>query len=164
MPEPHERLNEAMNQRRLALRMNWRELAQAAGISYEALRAIRRGDYRPTELTSRGLDEALRWEHGSVFSVLNGGTPTLAGATATSEGGPFAARDLGSAPEQQPTLSSRELDILQDLIEMTAARLNLSPEEADEAYRRARLKIEEQRAAEGRNDPPTAPRSSRSAS
>ncbi|MFJ4515248.1 helix-turn-helix domain-containing protein [Streptomyces sp. NPDC088816] len=162
MPEPHERLNEAMNQRRLALRMNWRELAQAAGISYEALRAIRRGDYRPTELTSRGLDEALQWEHGSVFVVLNGGTPKLAGAPATSEGGHLATRDPAS--ENQPPLSSRELDILQDMIEMTAARLGLSPEEADEAYRRARLKLEEQRAAEERNDPPATPRSRRSAS
>ena len=42
--KPHERLDEAMNQRRLELRLNWRQLADAAGISYTALRAIRRGD------------------------------------------------------------------------------------------------------------------------
>jgi hypothetical protein len=75
MPEPHERLNEAMNERRLELRMNWREVAQAAQISYEALRAIRRGGYRPTELTARGVDEALRWASGSVYAILAGGEP-----------------------------------------------------------------------------------------
>lgn len=151
MPEPHERLNEAMNQRRLALRMNWRGVAQAAGISYEALRAIRRGDYRPTELTARGLDDALEWMPGSLFAILDGGDPVPAEAAATE----------GPTPETPATMTSRELEILQDLIESTAGRLGLSPEEADEAYRRARMKIGERRAAEERPDDPPARRRGR---
>ncbi|MFJ5156371.1 helix-turn-helix domain-containing protein [Streptomyces sp. NPDC088353] len=155
MPEPHERLGEAMNQRRLALRMNWREVAQAAGISYEALRAIRRGDYKPTELTARGLDEALQWEHGSVVAVLRGDDPTPAGAqTASPEGGHPGARD--ARPEAE--LSSRELDILQGLIASTVETLGLSPEEAEEAFRRARRQIEERRAAERESNNPRSQR------
>jgi DNA-binding XRE family transcriptional regulator len=76
MPEPHERLEEAMKQRRLDLRMNWRELASAAGISYEALRSIRRGDYRPSDITARDLDDALKWKRGGVLGLLdNTGEP-----------------------------------------------------------------------------------------
>lgn len=75
MSEPYERLDSAMNARRLDLRMNWREVSTAAGISYEALRGIRRGDYRPSELTARALDDALRWERGSVEAILAGGDP-----------------------------------------------------------------------------------------
>lgn len=72
MPEPHERLEEAMKARRLDLRMNWRELAEAAHISYEALRSIRRGDYRPSDITARDLDDALQWERGGVLGLLDG--------------------------------------------------------------------------------------------
>lgn len=77
MPRPHERLDRAMNERRLQLRprLNWRQVAEAANISYTALRAIRRGAYRPAELTALALDEALQWGHGSVYALLDGGEP-----------------------------------------------------------------------------------------
>jgi DNA-binding XRE family transcriptional regulator len=78
MPEPHDRLSERMRVRRIELRMNWAELARAANISYEALRSIRRGDYRPGDITARDLDDALGWRRGSVYAVLDGGEPTLA--------------------------------------------------------------------------------------
>lgn len=70
--EPHERLSAAMNERRLDLGLQWRELSQGAGISDEALRAIRRGDYRPSELTARRLDDQLQWSRGTVMAVLDG--------------------------------------------------------------------------------------------
>lgn len=69
--EPHERLSQAMNDRRLELRLQWKQLAAGAGISPESLGAIRRGDYRPSELTARGIEETLRWRHGSVYEVLD---------------------------------------------------------------------------------------------
>lgn len=72
MPEPHERLERAMQARRLHLRKNWREMAAAAHISYEALRSIRRGDYRPSEITAQDLDDAFRWEHGATLALLDG--------------------------------------------------------------------------------------------
>lgn len=65
--EPHERLAEAMSNRRLELRMTWKQVAAVAGISVEALGAIRRGTYKPTDLTARGLDDALQWGHGTVL-------------------------------------------------------------------------------------------------
>jgi len=68
---PHERLAQAMDDRRLDLRLRWTDIADAARISTEALRAIRRGQYRPSELTARALDEAMRWSPGSTMRVLN---------------------------------------------------------------------------------------------
>lgn len=76
MGTPHERLDAAMNERRLDLRMKWRKVADGAGVSYEALRAIRKGEYHPSELTRRGIDDTLRWKPGSVADVLAGGDPS----------------------------------------------------------------------------------------
>lgn len=77
MSEPHERLDEAMEERRLKLRMSWAQLARAAEISPQALRAIRRGEYRPSRLTAQAMDRALGWEEGSVEMILLGGEPVV---------------------------------------------------------------------------------------
>lgn len=73
--EPHERLNEAMNRRRLELRRHWKQVAADAGISTESLSAIRRGDNRPSELTAHGIDTALGWESGSTEDIYKRGLP-----------------------------------------------------------------------------------------
>lgn len=152
MPQPHERLDEAMNQRRLALRMTWRDVSQAAGISYEALRAIRRGEYRPTELTARSLEEALQWTHGSLLNVLDGGEPS-----------PTEERSAGvSADRRAPTArpggaTEQELELLRRAITALAKELRLSPDEAEEAFRRARQDIERPRPGESEDPPEGAP-------
>lgn len=76
MSEPHERLNKAMTARRLDLGVTWKDIAAAAQMSDVAVRSIRRGDYRPKDITARRLDEALKWPHGTVEAILDG---TLAG-------------------------------------------------------------------------------------
>lgn len=79
MSEPHERLGQAMNARRLDLRKQWKDIATGAKISTAALGAIRRGEYKPSALTARGIEDALDWEHGSVDAILAGGEPTPVG-------------------------------------------------------------------------------------
>lgn len=148
MPQPHERLDKVMNARRLELRMTWRELAQAAEVSYEALRAIRKGDYRPAELTARALDEALQWMPGSVYAVLDGGEPVTVETQASLEqaasehaDGRAAAREA-EARQTAPTLD-QELELASRLMAAQVRELGLSPEDADEAWRRARRRIEQ---------------------
>lgn len=131
--EPYERLDEAMEARRLQLRVNWRQLADAAGISYTALRAIRRGDYRPTALTARGLDEALQWTPGSVFAILDGGD-----LTNLEDARPEAGEPAG----EEPADLAEELSLAQRLLSATIREMKLSPEEADEVWRRVRLELE----------------------
>lgn len=70
--KPHERLDKAMDARRLALGLSWNQLAGKAGMSSEALRAIRRGKNRGRDLTRHKLDEALLWEPGTLDAVFEG--------------------------------------------------------------------------------------------
>lgn len=138
--KPFERLDEAMNQRRLQLRMNWRELAEAADISYTALRAIRRGSYRPTELTAQDLDAALQWAPGSVHAILDGGQPTAVGA----EGAPDRTREPRPDSSVAPAATSpleQELELASRLMAAQVKELGLSPDEAAEAWRRAQARI-----------------------
>jgi transcriptional regulator with XRE-family HTH domain len=76
MSEPHERLDQAMNTRRLDLGKQWKDIAGEAGISTAALGAIRRGEYRPSQLNARRLEDALQWAHGSIETVYADGEPT----------------------------------------------------------------------------------------
>lgn len=132
MPEPHERLDEAMNQRRLELRLNWRDVAKGAGISYEALRAIRRGDSKPTELTARALDETLRWMPGSVYVVLNGGTPTTVEAWEAEHESP-------SAEAISPS------EALRRMVRASAKELGMTPDDVNETMRLVRQDLDTER-------------------
>lgn len=77
MTEPYERLDEALDQRRVDLDLTWRELADAARMSEPALRAIRRGTYAPSIRTKRRLELAAGWQRGSIDAILKGGEPVL---------------------------------------------------------------------------------------
>jgi len=73
MAEAFKRLDRVMDQRRVELRMSWRDVAQVAGISEAALRTIRRGRHAPTDLTAAHIDDALQWSAGTVKRILAGG-------------------------------------------------------------------------------------------
>ncbi|MCM8550026.1 hypothetical protein [Streptomyces sp. STCH 565 A] len=145
MSEPHELLDEAMTERRLELRMNWRQLAEAADISYEALRAIRRGDYRPAELTARGLDEGLRWALGSVYAVLDGRKPVRLEDHAQQAAG---------TPETATPALTEEVEVARRAIAALVDALKLTPEQAEEAFRRVQTDIVRTRTGEGADEPP----------
>ena len=76
-PQARERLEQLMDARRLDLDMNWRDVAQRAGISYEAIRALRSGPGGIRSLTARKIDRALQWKPGSLERILDGGDPEL---------------------------------------------------------------------------------------
>ena len=84
MPESPHRLDAAMDARRLDLHLSWRDVAREADISYETLRAVRRGENSPSPLTTRDIERALHWAAGSVDAVLGGSDPDpLEGASTT---------------------------------------------------------------------------------
>ena len=85
--EPRHRLDVLMDERRGELRLRWRDVAVLAGISYEAIRAIRKGGGDIRMLTQRGLEDALQWEPGSIRSVLDGGDPVPRAVRAITEYG-----------------------------------------------------------------------------
>lgn len=124
MPDPHTLLNDAMNRRRMELGLQWRDLAAAAGISYEALRAIRRGSSKPADLTAHRLEEALQWEPGAVRSALSGQEPRLRPVEPT------------DSPPPPPGLSPSEA--LRHVISGSAQRLGLGVDDLDEVFRAVR--------------------------
>lgn len=71
-PQTRDRLNALVEERRLSLGITWRELARSAGVSYEAVRALRRGPGGIAELTARKLDRALQWQGGSIAAIISG--------------------------------------------------------------------------------------------
>lgn len=86
MTEAFERLDRVMNQRRVELRMSWRDVAQAAGISEAALRTIRRGRHTPTDLTAAHIEDALQWQPGTLQRILTGGLGRRMGTDAIRAG------------------------------------------------------------------------------
>ncbi|MFG2699570.1 hypothetical protein [Streptomyces sp. NPDC048386] len=134
MTEPFERLDEAMNRRRLELRLKWIGVAQAAGVSYTALNAIRKGTYRPAELTAYAIDEALRWKAGSVYAILDGGSPEPVG-----EGEGEAGRVV-QAPGGTAALSPGEA--LRRVVRASALELGVSAEGVDEVLQLVRRDLE----------------------
>lgn len=75
MSEQLSPLDGEMNARRLQLGLAWKEVAKSAGISYETLRAVRKGETTAAPLTLRKIEQALRWAQGSISQVEQGGKP-----------------------------------------------------------------------------------------
>lgn len=73
---PHKRLDRIMNDRRLKLDLDWKQVAEQAGISVQTIDAIRKGRNRPTERTWRNVCRALQWKSIRFEDVLAGGAPT----------------------------------------------------------------------------------------
>ena len=75
-------------------------------MSYEGLRAIRKGERRPNAVTRARLESALQWESGSVDAVLAGGEPT-------------------PVDTSQPKRTDRdELDAVEEILQAALAEIN----------------------------------------
>lgn len=74
-----QRLEQAMNERRLDLGMRWNEVARRAGVSTETLFRFRKG--LRTEETTHAVERALQWQRGSVDIILAGGQPSADAGT-----------------------------------------------------------------------------------
>lgn len=81
-----------MEERRLELNLEWRDVAKHGELSYETLRALRRSG-KASALSKRRIETALLWLPGSVDAVLAGGEPAVAVA-AKVDGQAVTARDL----------------------------------------------------------------------
>lgn len=71
MDDTRKRLDEAMDRRRLELRIRWVEVARRAGMSVTNLNLIRKGKIAITDLAAANLEDALELEGGSIRAVLD---------------------------------------------------------------------------------------------
>ncbi|MFD9706178.1 hypothetical protein [Lentzea sp. NPDC059081] len=125
--EARRRLDDAMDERRLELELEWREVADRGGITYETLRAARRGKRNIPTRTRRAIEQALDWESGSVLDVLAGRRATPLGRARTP-----AADEILEARERILAASPQELVRMRSVVEEV-----LSKDEADEFMTRA---------------------------
>lgn len=123
--DARKRLDAAMDARRLELDLEWREVAEHGGITYETLRAARRGAGNIPTKTRRAIERGLRWAPGSVTEVL-------AGRAATPQGRVLIAGDVAEARERILSATPQQLVEMRGLVEEV-----LGKEEADEFMARA---------------------------
>lgn len=80
------RLGRLIRQRRKALGMRSQvDLAVASGIGRSTIQKLEWGTASPERKTMRMVEEALRWQEGSVTAVLAGGDPTPTAQDADAE-------------------------------------------------------------------------------
>lgn len=70
------RLAQHMDERRTEIGLRWADVATAAGLTTEGIRNVRYGSGEIRALTRAALERALRWEQGSISTILRGGQPT----------------------------------------------------------------------------------------
>lgn len=75
MDADRQRLADAMEDRRLQLRLKWIEVARRAEMSESNLVRIRKGEIALTPLAARAIEDALEWEAKSIEGVLRGEAP-----------------------------------------------------------------------------------------
>jgi hypothetical protein len=143
MTSPHERLDAAIEDRRLDLEMSWTEVAETARIAAVTLRNIRRGRNQPSALNKRRLENALRWTPGSVDAILAGGEPTTLGAELSDSG---LADDTPPVVNHDPELKklfdeAKDDPVLREAL-LSVARLRevrrRPPDNGDDSRRRQR--------------------------
>lgn len=121
----------ATERRRVELGKKWKHVYEEAGLTHQTLNRWRNG--APVDpLTDRALSRALHWAPGAREAIAEGRTPDPLGPS-------------GEAPRTDgaplPPLD-QELALAQRLLAATVREMHLSPEEADEVWRRVRLEIE----------------------
>ena len=110
------RLADAMNERRLELRLQWNDVAERADISTETLRKVRH-DQPMSPLTQTNLEHALQWERCSIDTILDGGEPIPTESREELPGSSFEERER-ARQEKVDELVSRLDDITRELKEL----------------------------------------------
>lgn len=132
MPEERAALDfwEITNLRRVELGKKWKDVLAETGLSHETLNRWRKA-LKVDPLTDRAFERALLWESGARAAAAEGRQPEPVAST--------------QAPTVEPTPLpplDQELGLAQRLLAATIREMDLSPEEADEVWRRVRREIE----------------------
>lgn len=68
--ESRAQLDQWMDERRLELRLTWRQVARKAGMSTQNLLRIRKGEISISWNAADGIEDALRWPRGSIEAAV----------------------------------------------------------------------------------------------
>jgi hypothetical protein len=147
MREAADRLVVATDARRIELGKKWKQVYTEAGVTHQTLNRWRNG-HPVALLTERALERALEWAPGAREAIVAGREPT----------------PLDEAPSDtlhiSPTLE-QELELAARLMAAQVQALGLSPEEAEEAWRRAQEAVTQSHLASPESTPEAHPEASR---
>jgi hypothetical protein len=139
MREAADLLVAATEARRIELGKKWKQVYTEAGVTHQTLNRWRNG-HPVALLTERALERALEWGPGARQAIIAGQPPIpLDEAPATT---------LHISPSLE-----QELDFAARLMAAQVREMGLSPEEADEAWRRAQERITQSHQAPTREAP-----------
>lgn len=146
MREAADLLLAATDARRVELGKRWKQVYTEAGLTHQTLNRWRNG-LAVDPLTERAFERALQWGPGARESIAARRQPQP--LEWTPEETP--SRQGDADEEAGPTLS-QELALASRILLATVREIGLSPDEAEEAWRRARLEIERTHKAKTRDE------------
>lgn len=123
----------ATETRRVQLGKKWKQVYEEAGLTHQTLNRWRNG-HGVDPLTERALERALQWAPGARQAIAAGLPPE----ELDGDGSPAVAP--ADTPPGTPTLD-QELELAARLMAAQVRELGLSPDEAEEAWERARVRI-----------------------
>lgn len=131
---------EITNLRRVELGKKWKDVLAETELSHETLNRWRKG-LKVDPLTDRAFERALLWAAGAREAAAAGVGPQVLSEPITESG-----------PPATPSLS-QELEVARQAIAALVDGLKLTPEQAEEAFRRVQADIVRTH-TEGPSEPP----------
>lgn len=122
----------ATEARRVQLGKKWKQVYEEAGLTHQTLNRWRNG-HGVDPLTERALERALSWAPGARAAIAAGLSPGELDSAST----PAPPNETYAA---SPSLE-QELELAARLMAAQIRELGLSPDEAEEAWERARARI-----------------------
>lgn len=142
MREAADLLVAATDARRVELGKRWKQVYEEAGLTHQTLNRWRNG--HPVDpLTERALERALAWAPGARESIAAGRTPAVLN---------FEPTEQQEAPQSAPTLAE-EVEVARRAIAALVDALQLTPGQAEEAFRRVQADIVRTHSS-GTDEPP----------
>ncbi len=131
----------ATEARRVELGKRWKQVYEEAGLTHQTLNRWRNG--HPVDpLTERALERALAWAPGARESIAAGATPAV-----------LSAEPVEHEPPQAAPSLAEEVEVARRAIAALVDALKLTPDQAEEAFRRVQADIVRSR-SEGAEEPP----------
>lgn len=118
-------LDAAMNKRRVELGLEWDDLAKHGEVSDSFLRGFRKGRKGARDLTKAKLEDALKWQRGSIDAILAGGQPEPADEIPT----------IGELLVRHGVIAEDELTELEDIRDDHVVELLASEDMTEQAAR-----------------------------
>lgn len=137
------RLGNYVERRIAELGLEYAAVCRIGGFSDETLSKIRKGSVHARRTTYHGLEQALRWSHGSVDSILSGGEPTPLRSDAAVDDPARVHTDPGGPQPAPPAEGLSPIEALRRVVRASARELGVAADELGEVFQAVRDDLDE---------------------